>query len=124
MALGLESLFAPRLQLWLKLDKEYLVGPNAESPSIEFSVRALLTAKLSDILLPFNIGIKHSIDEVHDWIFRLGEEVLLCYHSALSFSDKESERSFDVDVFDHVKKIFSSIDPMSMFLITLRKSFR
>ena len=39
----------------------------AESPSIEFSARALLPVKLSDILLASNIGIKHSIDEVHDW---------------------------------------------------------
>jgi hypothetical protein len=39
----------------------------AESPSIEFSARALLPVKLSDILLASNIGIKHGIDEVHDW---------------------------------------------------------
>jgi hypothetical protein len=39
----------------------------AECPSIEFSARALLPVKLSNILATSNIGVKHSIEEVHDW---------------------------------------------------------
>ena len=39
----------------------------AECPSIEFSARALLPVKLSNILAASNIGVKHSIEEVHDW---------------------------------------------------------
>jgi hypothetical protein len=38
-----------------------------ESPSFEFSARALLPVKLSNILTDSNIGIKHSIEEVRDW---------------------------------------------------------
>jgi hypothetical protein len=70
--LDLQHGFIDTLNLW---DKEGAgigqLEPDssrvAETPSIEFSARALLPVKLVDILVTCNIGTKHNIDDVCEW---------------------------------------------------------